>query len=387
MQVFKLCLRVLKKNIPSLLIYVVIFLVISLIMALAHTNEQEDALFSPSKSNIVFLSAEETPLVRGLKEELGKVANFVELPDDAEALQDALFFREVSYILRVPEGFSERFMNGEDVQLEKTIVPDSFGNAYLDLKIDQYLNSARLYVEQIEDLSQESLVQYLKSDLSADTPVELKTNGVKAANHVYTNYYFNYLAYSMLAVLILGTSALMLVYHDQDLQRRNACSPLSPGSFNRQFFLAILAFTGLTWFLMVIFCFLFNFKNLVNINAVFFVANSFVFAVCAAGISFLVGNMVKSESSIPAVSNVLTLGLAFISGVFVPAELLGSLVLKVASFTPTYWYVAANNRIAALASFNYASLQPVFSAMLIQAGFALAFIAIALVLGKKRRLE
>jgi ABC-2 type transport system permease protein len=97
--------------------------------------------------------------------------------------------------------------------------------------------------------------------------------------------------------------------------------------------------------------------------------------------------MVKSESSIPAVSNVLTLGLAFISGVFVPAELLGSLVLKVASFTPTYWYVAANNRIAALASFNYASLQPVFSAMLIQAGFALAFIAIALVLGKKRRLE
>ena len=75
MQVFKLCLRVLKKNIPSLLIYVVIFLAISLIMALAHTNEQEDALFSPSKSNIAFLSAEETPLVRGLKEELGKVAN------------------------------------------------------------------------------------------------------------------------------------------------------------------------------------------------------------------------------------------------------------------------------------------------------------------------
>lgn len=54
MQVFKLCLRVLKKNIPSLLIYVVIFLAISLIMALAHTNEQEDALFSPSKSNIAF---------------------------------------------------------------------------------------------------------------------------------------------------------------------------------------------------------------------------------------------------------------------------------------------------------------------------------------------
>ena len=40
-----------------------------------------------------------------LNRELSRVANFVELPDETEALQDALYFRTVTYILRVPEGF------------------------------------------------------------------------------------------------------------------------------------------------------------------------------------------------------------------------------------------------------------------------------------------
>ena len=138
---------------------------------------------------------------------------------------------------------------------------------------------------------------------------------------------------------------------------------------------------------MITFCLLINFKNSLNVNTVYFIINSFVFAVCGAGISYLIGNLVKSRNAIPAVSNVLTLGLCFISGVFVPVELLGSSVLKIASFTPTYWFVKANNQIAQLAQFDIASVEPIFSSMLIQLGFALAFFTAALVVNKKRRFQ
>jgi ABC-2 type transport system permease protein len=386
MQVFKLCLKILKKNIPSLSIYIVVFLGVAILMASFSTGEQHNNLFSQSKTNLAFICEEDTPLIQGLKEELTKSANFIELPDETEALQDALYFRTVSYILRIPAGFSRSFMNGEDVQLEKTVVPNSFSNIYLDLSIDQYFNSARLYVEQMDNLSQESLVHHLKSDLSADTAVELKTNGDEPANHLFTHYFFNYLSYSLMAILILGMSALMLVFHDQDLQRRNNCSPLSAASFNRQFVLAVLVFTGLVWLIMVTLCLLFNLNNILNINTIYFVINSLVFAICAASISYLIGHLVNNANTIPAISNVVTMGLCFISGVFVPIELLGSTVQKIATFTPTYWFVAANNRIATITQFNYTNLQPVFTSMLIQLGFALAFFAIALVLGKKRRL-
>jgi len=388
MQVFKLCLKVLKKNKATMLIYIVVFLVVSLIMSSAMTkDEQADNLFIQKKSNIAFISQENSPLIDGLKNELEKVANFVELPDEKEALQDALYFRSVSYILRIPKGFTESFMKGENVQLEKTTVPDSLSNTYIDLCIDNYLNNARLYVQHVGDISQESLVLHLKSDLSVNTSVELKTKSDKAQNHIYANYFFNYMAYSLLSVLILGMTALMLVFYDNNLRRRNACSPVSARSMNLQFILASLLFTVFTWMIMVIFCLLYNLDNSFNLNTVYFLINSLVFAVCGASISFLIGNLVKSANAISAISNVVTLGLCFISGVFVPVEFLGDSVLRIASFTPTYWFVNANNRIAELTEFNFSNIEPILSCMLIQLGFALAFFVVALVISKRRRFE
>ncbi|MDD4297126.1 MAG: ABC transporter permease, partial [Ruminiclostridium sp.] len=180
MQVFKLCMNIIKKDMPVLSIYVFVFLLVSLIMSANMASEQQKMTsFTQSKSSIAFINEEDTPLIKGLKEELEKTANFVNLPDKNDALQDALFFRTVSYILRIPEGFTESFMNGDDIKIEKTIVPDSFSNIYIDLSIDKYFNAARLYVQNINGITQDELVSYLKEDLAESSQVEVKTNGEK----------------------------------------------------------------------------------------------------------------------------------------------------------------------------------------------------------------
>lgn len=384
MQVFKLCLKILKKNLPSICIYVIIFTGIATLMSANMAREQGDLVFTNSKVNLAFIAEEDTPLVQGLKDELAKRANFVELPDEKEALQDALFFRKVSYILRIPGGFSESFMQGGNVQLEKTVVPDSFSNTYLDLCIDQYFNTARLYVEQLENINQEELAQFLKSDLSQTAAVELQAGSILPVKRNFTNYFFNYLAYSLMAILILGMSSLMLVFNRQELRQRNACSPLSKTAFNKQLILFAMFFTALTWAVMVTICLVISSRHGLGLNTVYFLLNSLVFSACSASISYFIGLMVTKANIIPAISNVVTLGLSFISGVFVPMELLGEPVLKVASFTPTYWYVAANNQIANLTQFNLTNLKPVLNCLLMQLGFALAFFTIALTVAKKR---
>jgi ABC-2 type transport system permease protein len=388
MQVFKLCLKILKKNIPSMLIYLIIFMVVSLIMSSATASDQQkDNIFTTVKSDIVFISEETSPLIDGLKNELGKIANFIEIPDETEALQDALYFRSVSYILRIPKGFTESFISGENVHLEKTTIPNSIGNTYIDLSINKYLNTAKLYIQHMNNITQESLSEYLQSDLAISTSVEMQTNSNYTKKHTLINYFFNYLSYTLISVLILGMSTLMLVFNNNDLKRRNVCSPLSANTVNMQFILATLLFTLVSWLVMVIFCFIFNYRDSFNNNTVYFIVNSFVFAICGASISFLIGNLVKSREAISAVSNVVTLGTSFISGVFVPQEFLGDTVLKIASFTPTYWYVDANNRIAELTQFDITHMEPVLRNMLIQFGFALAFFAIALVIAKHNRVS
>jgi ABC-2 type transport system permease protein len=378
--------KIIKKNISSMFIYVGIFLAVSLIMSSSIANDQyNENDFTQIKMNISIISEESSPLIDGFKQELGKVANFVELPDETEALQDALYFRSVSYILRIPEGFTESFMHGENVQLEKTIVPNSISNTYIDLSIDKYFNTARLYVQQMKGITQEALVSHLQSDLAVSTSVKLQATGNNTDNHTYANYYFNYLAYTLLSILILGMTALMLVFNDHDLKKRNACSPLSANSANMQFILAALLYTLISWLVMIICCVIFNFKNSFNMNTVYFIINSLIFAICGASISYLIGNLVKGRNAISAISNVVTLGSCFISGVFVPQEFLGGSVLKIASFTPTYWFVKANNRIAELTQFDFSHVEPIISGMLIQVGFALAFFAVALVIGKEKR--
>lgn len=386
MQVFKLCMNIIKKNLPILLIYVFVFLIVSMIMSGNMSHDMEKMIsFHRSKANIAFISEESSPLIDGFKEELGKIATFIDLPDKPDALQDALFFRSVSYILRVPEGFSESFMKGEDVHLGKTIVPDSVSNTYIDLSIDKYFNTAKLYIHTLDGITQEELVSHLKANLAQTALVEVKTNSEKAENHTYANYFFNYLSYSLLSVIILGMGALMIVFNNRDLKLRNGCSPITTTSINLQFVLANLTFTFASWAIMIVLCLAINSITILNLNTLYFVLNSMIFAFCSAGISYLVGNLVKSPNAISAVCNSVALGLCFISGAFVPQELLGEPVLKIASFAPTYWYVKANNTIAGLSQFDYSHLKPVLSDMLIVVCFAVTFFAVALVVGKKRR--
>lgn len=386
MQVFKLCMKILKDNIPALMIYVIVFLGVSLIASSAMSKENKEMdSFTPTKANVVFTSGDCGPLVDGFKKELSKVANFVDLPDKSEALQDAMYFGQVTYALRIPAGFTEKFMNGEDIQLEKTAHPASFTGAYIDISIEKYFDVARMYVANVQDITEEELAASVRRDLSINTNIELLSVEEEQADTTYANFYFNYLAYSMLGVLVLGMSALMVVFNDADKKRRNACSPITTGRINLQFILANLTFAFVTWLIMVTFCIALNFKNSFTPATLYFLLNSFAFMICGTSLSYLIGSVVTNQEALSAVCNVVTLGPSFISGVFVPQSLISASVLRIASFTPSYWYVKANNEIAGLSKFDFADLESVLMSIVIQLGFAVALFSIALVVAKKKK--
>jgi ABC-2 type transport system permease protein len=120
-------------------------------------------------------------------------------------------------------------------------------------------------------------------------------------------------------------------------------------------------------------------------NLLLLYLNTLVFSITALSIAFLAGKFIKGYGAQSAVANVLSLGLSFISGIFVPQFLLGETVLKIASFTPTYWYIKAVEAIKDLSVYSFTNLKPVFADMLIQLAFAAACFIIALVASKQKR--
>jgi len=385
MPVYNLCMRIIRKNIPSLLIYLFVFIGVSIIVSSSSANPQKAVNeFTRKKADIAFISKDDSPLIEGLRNEIGKIANFIDIPDNKGDLQDALFFRRVVYILRVPEGFAQKFIAGEEVFLEKTFVPGSASSAYIDLSVDKYLNTAKFYLEHMDNISQEGLVAYLNDTLSEEAtvtvlPARTKTN---LSNLAYT---YNYMAYSLSSILILGMSAIMMALNDKDLKNRMSCSPISGTKSNLQFFLACLTFSGAAWLVQIIACFILDLENVMTLNTVFFIISSLVFTFCGTALGYLIGSIVKGTEAIPAITNVVVLGSCFLSGVFVPAELLGKSTLKIASFTPAYWFVKANNQIAQLSQFDLSSLKPVFSDIAVIFCFASAFFALSLLIRKTKR--
>lgn len=90
---------------------------------------------------------------------------------------------------------------------------------------------------------------------------------------------------------------------------------------------------------------------------------------------YLIINISTNKYAITAIANVLSLGLSFISGVFVPQDYLSDKVLNIAKFSPVYYFVRINNQdIISFADMGFD--------LAIQLLFALAFLLLGLYLSK-----
>ena len=377
--------KVLKRNYPSILIYLGIFLGLSLLFASQGSQQEEEyTSFETVKTPVAVFAEEDTPLVRGFIENLRETAEIVTLKDEEATISDALYFRVVTYVIRIPEGFTETFMGQEDVMVEIETIPGSAGNTYTDLAVNSFFQTAALYLAADETLTEEALVEETVSALSERTPVEVKSQNQQKEDG-YAKFYFNYMSYSLVSILVLGTSLIMLVWKDKDLYERTEVSPLKRESISLQKYLALGVFSLLTWVVLNGAYFFVNTQSTLDLRTLLHMGNSVVFAFTAMGMSFLIGTLLKSRNAISAVSNVVSLGPSFISGVFVPQELLGSSVLSMAKVTPTYWYVTANNTIASIGTLQEAKTQSVFTFMLIVFGFGLLFFILSSLAGRRAR--
>lgn len=421
MTVFNLSLRLIKRDIPTMALFIGLFLAISVIVTLSGSDTQIQS-FQQTRVPMAFIPQETNPIVDGLRAELNSIAEIVPLSADLDSQLDGLFFGDVSYVLTVPLGFTQSFLDriqasplGSQtpdslaaqvlkpaVPLEKILGSNETRGVYLDMVINRYLNTLAIYratmpqeplVETVravrEDLRSRSRVT-MSPGLVADgsqTTVDRPNPAPAAAEQAQV--YFNFQAYSLLAILILGISTNLLVFNNRNIRMRLASSPQPARRINLSLAAANFLFALVCWSIMGIASVIFIPNILQSGRIIPFLINSLVLTFWAASLSFLIAHLAKSRNGINSITNVVALGTSFIAGVFVPHELLGEGVLQVARFTPTFWFVRANGLFAGLPGSQGLSAvltnPEVIQSVGLQIGFGLAFLAVALVLGKGKQ--
>lgn len=385
MQAFKAYFLILKNHIGSVLTYVVLFFILTVLYS--NNIGQDDNLFVADKVTTILVNEDKDgSLIQGFTDYLGQYVDYVKLKDGV-TIQDALYYGEVSYVLTIPKGFTEEFRKSGEGRLIKLTAPNSVEAVTVDNAVDNYFHMAKVYHRYMPEMSEEQLNTLVWSSLKQETEVTLTNkvlDSVSASNN-FNKYYFNYLGYIIVAVFIMCVSIIMFSFHNLNIRRRHTASPVTNRKLNLQLILANFIYVAIFMLIFILAGFILNRNRMVNISTLLYWLNAMVFAIVALCISYLVGISVSNKKAIAALSTVLSLGLAFLSGMFVPQEFLGAPVLRVASFTPSYWFVKANNMIEHSSTANRDTLPNIAGAMLIQLGFAAAILSITLVISKKKR--
>lgn len=386
MQVFKTYFRILKKQLLPVIIYGVMFLGLTIMIS---TNiKVENTQFEASKVNIMVVNEDgENEFLNGFLEYLSNYVTYVDVKEDEEARKDALFHRKVEYILTIPEDFTEKFIRDGESTLIKEAVPDSVDAISVDNAINNFMNMAKVYLSHVPGISMEELNEKVIQNLKKETPVtvEVKTTDAITYSNGYTMNYFNVLGYILLSSLITGVSIVMFSFHGVDIRRRHSASPISNRGMNAQLLLANLIYVFGLLILYIIAGHVLNKDRVFNMNTWLTWINAAVFTITCLSISYLIGITVKSRKAVQALTTAVSLSLSFISGIFVPQQYLGDSVIKAASFTPTFWYVKANNSIYEISALQWSEISKIVGYMAIQLGFAVAIISIALVVSKRKR--
>lgn len=384
MQVFKQYFKIIRKSVFwSLTMYAFIFIGLSILFS--STGDTSMGGFESTKCKVAVLNEDDSPLAANLEAFIKANSTEVMLENNEAKIKDSLFFRDTELVVTIPKGFGEAFSSTSPLSIETQSIPDSTSSVFLKNLINKYLNTTNLYINTFNSTDINEIGTMVNEDLSKSSETNLtsvENNSVK--NGAY--YYFNYLCYAILCMLILGISLISNLFNSRDLKMRNLCAPIDIKKFNLQIFLGHFVLAITIWMIFIIIAFLMYPGDMVTVNGLFYIINSFIFTLTALSLSFFIGN-IATKNSIFAICNCIALGSCFLGGAFVPQELLSSGILKFSIVNPVYWYIHINNIISSMSKFDIEGLKPLIFELMILIAFALAFLSIGLVTIKQKSLN
>lgn len=366
MTVFKACMKVFKKNSLLLAIYFVVFTLMS-ISASASSRENAEKAYETANVRVSVINNDDSPYGESLEKYLDDNAKMVEIVESEEGISDALFYRYTEYVIRIPEGFGEKLAAGENVTVDKYQVSGSYSGVFMDNMVNEYISKMKVYGPEVPE------TEGTKVELAGE---EKEDRG--------TIYLYNFASYCLMAIIMLGVGALLATFNRTDIRKRNLVSPVSGVKTGMLQIAACLIFTIIVWVLIIGMSIGIVGPDNIKSAEVYMIINTFVYSMVSLAMGFCLGSLVKSENGRNIVTNVVTLGFSFIGGVMIPLSMIGDNVKIIGSFTPTYWFVTANEALTEAESFAFESLGNVWQAMGIELLFFIAFIAIGMAGLRKR---
>ncbi len=362
---------------------VILYTVILIIFATANMQTSDtNTNFVASKPDILIINNDkDEKITENLINYIKNNSNIVDIKKDDEAINDALFYRDVNYIIYIPENYGNDFLDGKNPEIKIKSTGD-YNSSLAEMMLSRYVKVANIYLNQTKN--EDELISKINDTLKENTKTEVtsKLNTDELSRAVF---YYNFLNYSIIAGLVYIICLILSTFREEKIRKRTIISSMNYKKHNMQLLISNGILSVILWIFYVILSFVLIGDVMFTSHGLILIANSFVFSICALCIAFLIANIVSNKNAINGIVNVVGLGSSFLCGAFVPVEWLPDTVLKIAHILPSYWFIQNNEIVKTLEEVNMENLKPIFVNMFIVLAFSILYIIIANIVSKKKR--
>lgn len=376
MQVYKCFIRILKKRLGMVVMYMGIFIVLCVLTS-SQGKEAEKIKFEASKYNFAMFDQDQSELSRGLTDYLCGQNTLVDLKDEAEVIQDEIYNRNIHCVLRIQNGFGKAIARGQGTEMiEITAVPGTvYGEAFTQT-IEGYMSVLSSYLQ--GGFSAGEAIKRTKEAMKLSTSVSLAESG-NDGTYSRLYYFFKYLAYVYIVICIEALGPVLITFRKKEVRERMISSPYPVGRSSLEQYAGMITL-GVILVVVHVLMLLALRVPFFSSQGMLFLLNELSYLAVSMGIVFLIGQVVTGTTILSMIANVVGLGSSFLGGVFVPLELMGDQVVAAAHILPSYWYVRACQLIDRLG--GGASPAPAFVCMGVEILFAAALICIGMAYSK-----
>ena len=379
MTVFKTFWQVVKKYKATVILYTVLLIGFG---GLNMATNDTGTTFTDSKPDLFIVNEDKgnilsDNLVKYLKEN----TNIKDITNDEDKINDAIFYRDVNYVIYIPKNYSEDVLNDKNPEIKIKSTGD-YQSSLAEMMLNRYLSIQSTYLTTSKD--SKVIIEKINDTLSKKTTIEVASKLDTTATSNATNF-FNFASYSIMAAIIFIICLVLSSFHEKSVNKRTIVSSKNYRILNRELLLSSLVYSFLVWLFYCTLSIIMVGNILLSLRGIIYMINCLIFTFTSLTIALLISTLVNNKDAVSGIVNVVALGSAFLCGAFVPAEWLPESVLTIAHALPAYWYINSNELLKSIEVIDMSSLHPIIINSIVLIGFGIVFIIINNVVTRHKR--
>lgn len=318
----------------KIMVIIVTFLFFGI--ALLFAQNQSADVFETSSMDIKIVNQADSEIADGLIDHLSTDNNVDVVNDyDRNQIVEEIYLLEIDGAVVIDENIESKFVNGAST-VEILTDPRAGGSVHLNNEVSKYFRFLNADYNYTGTVDTGNTLSTLESGITVK--IADPADAAEASDFEGMKFYTNFAGYIIMLLLLLFIGNIMSEFNQPELRDRVRVSPMKTISYTTQI-IGAQSIMGIFSVLILFFGGIFiRWDSLSGVPLDKMFVALLLISLFTLSLQFVISSLTTNKFLINGIANFISIGMAFLSGIFIPEEVLGETVQNISQFLPLYHF-------------------------------------------------